>query len=44
VSLDPLATGRQLLGGWVLAFMLGKELQAGYAHWRARKSSRSSLR
>jgi hypothetical protein len=23
-----------LLGGWVVAFMLGKELQSGYVQWR----------
>ena len=39
VSLDPLTTGL-LLGGWVIAFLLGKELQAGYAHWRAKNSDR----
>jgi hypothetical protein len=24
-----------LLVGWVVAFLLGKELQAGFAQWRA---------
>ena len=28
-----------LLGGWVVAFLLGKELQAGYLQWRARSTS-----
>ncbi len=26
-----------LLSGWVAAFMLGKELQTGFAQWRARR-------
>jgi hypothetical protein len=25
-----------LLGGWVVAFLLGRELQSGYAQWRDR--------
>ena len=28
-----------LLSGWVVAFMLGKELQTGFAQWRARRRS-----
>jgi hypothetical protein len=32
VSVDPLAVGL-LLGGWVIAFLLGKELQTGFAQW-----------
>ena len=43
VSLDPLTTGL-LLGGWVIAFLLGKELQTGYAVWRARNSGRPRSR
>ncbi len=42
-SLNPLTIGL-LLGGWVIAFLLGKELQAAYAHWRARKSNRPRSR
>jgi hypothetical protein len=26
-----------LLVGWVVAFLLGKELQAGFAQWRAER-------
>jgi hypothetical protein len=25
-----------LLGGWIVAFLLGKELQTGFRLWRAR--------
>ncbi len=39
MSLDPLTAGL-LLGGWVVAFLLGKELQTGFALWRARTSDR----
>jgi hypothetical protein len=28
-----------LLSGWAVAFMLGKELQTGFAQWRARRRS-----
>lgn len=28
-----------LLSGWVAAFMLGRELQTGFAQWRARRRS-----
>ncbi len=28
-----------LLAAWVVAFLLGKELQAGFAQWRARRRS-----
>ena len=28
-----------LLSGWVVAFLLGKELQTGFAQWRARRRS-----
>ena len=24
-----------LLVGWIVAFLLGKELQSGFAHWQA---------
>jgi hypothetical protein len=43
MSLDPLITGL-LLGGWVVAFLLGKQLQSGYAEWRARNSTRPPTR
>ena len=43
VSLDPLMAGL-LLGGWVIAFLLGKELQTGCALWRARNSDRPRSR
>ena len=26
-----------LLSAWIMAFMLGKELQVGFAEWRARR-------
>lgn len=26
-----------LLAAWVVAFLLGKELQTGFAQWRARR-------
>jgi hypothetical protein len=42
-SLDPLTTGL-LLGGWVVAFLLGKQLQAGFAEWRARNSDQPRSR
>ncbi len=29
-----------LLSGWIIAFLLGKELQAGFAQWRARSPQR----
>jgi hypothetical protein len=28
-----------LLAAWVVAFLLGKELQTGFAQWRARRRS-----
>jgi hypothetical protein len=28
-----------LLSGWAVAFLLGKELQTGFAQWRARRRS-----
>jgi hypothetical protein len=28
-----------LLSAWIMAFMLGKELQVGFAQWRARRHS-----
>ncbi len=28
-----------LLSGWVVAFMLGRELHTGYSQWRARVAS-----
>ncbi len=28
-----------LLSGWVVAFLLGKELQTGFAQWRTRRRS-----
>jgi hypothetical protein len=30
-----------LLAGWVVAFMLGKEIQSGFAQWRAARRDRS---
>jgi hypothetical protein len=29
-----------LLGGWVVAFMLGKELQTGFVQWRETRRDR----
>jgi hypothetical protein len=29
-----------LLVGWVVAFMLGKELQSGFAQWQAARRDR----
>ena len=43
MSLDPLTVGL-LLGSWVVAFLLGKELHTGYALWRARNSDRPRSR
>ncbi len=34
--MDPLVQHALLLTGWVAAFLLGKELQRGFAAWRAR--------
>jgi len=28
-----------LFSAWIVAFMLGKELQVGFAQWRARRRS-----
>lgn len=28
-----------LIAAWIMAFLLGKELQAGFAQWRARRRS-----
>jgi hypothetical protein len=39
MPVDPLALGL-VLAGWVIAFLLGKELQRGYAAWRERAASR----
>jgi hypothetical protein len=36
---DPVALGL-VLAGWVVAFLLGKELQRGYAAWREQGGSR----
>jgi hypothetical protein len=36
---DPVALGL-VLAGWVVAFLLGKELQRGYAAWREEAASR----
>ncbi len=32
-----LAQGALLVVGWAMAFMLGRELQAGYAQWQRRR-------
>ena len=41
MPLEPLEFGL-LLSGWVVAFLLGKELQTGYAQWRARAAEGTS--
>ena len=40
MPVDALAVGL-MLGGWVVAFLLGKQLQTGYAAWRERTSESS---
>jgi hypothetical protein len=32
------------VAGWVVAFLLGKELATGYAWWRARRAERAASR
>ena len=34
VEVMDVAQGALLLAGWVVAFMLGKELQTGFAQWQ----------
>jgi hypothetical protein len=33
-----------LLGGWVVAFLLGRELQSGYHQWRVRTAEQRTRR
>jgi hypothetical protein len=33
-----------LLSGWVVAFLLGKELQAGFRQWRAARTGQPNGR
>jgi hypothetical protein len=30
--------------GWIVAFLLGKELATGYSQWRARRAERAASR
>jgi len=33
-----------LLGGWIVAFLLGRELQTGYRQWRLRVAEERTRR
>jgi hypothetical protein len=33
-----------LLGGWIVAFLLGRELQTGFRQWRMRTAEQRSQR
>ena len=37
--MEDLMQGGLLMVAWVVAFMLGKELQTGFTQWRARRRS-----